>query len=46
MEQKPKQSTENFIKEIRRKTRRCSSMDILLAESYILDNYNYLVYLN
>ena len=25
---------------------RCSSMDILLAESYILDNYNYLVYLN
>jgi len=25
---------------------RCNSKDILLAETYILDNYNYLVYLN
>ena len=25
---------------------RCSSKDILLAETYILDNYNYLVHLN
>ena len=25
---------------------RCNSKDILLAETYILDNYNYLVYMN
>ena len=25
---------------------RCNSKDILLAETYIMDNYNYLVYLN
>ncbi len=25
---------------------RCNSKDILLAETYILDNYNYLVHLN
>ena len=25
---------------------RCTSNDILLAESYVMDNYNYLVYLN
>ena len=25
---------------------RCNSKDILLAETYILDNYNYLFYLN
>ena len=25
---------------------RCNSKDILLAEEYIMDNYNYMVYLN
>lgn len=25
---------------------RCNSIDILLAEEYIMDNYNYVVYLN
>ena len=25
---------------------RCNSIDILLAEEYIMDNYNYLIYLN
>lgn len=25
---------------------RCNSKDILLAETYIIDNYNYLIYLN
>lgn len=25
---------------------RCNSKDILLAENYIIDNYNYLIYLN